>query len=545
MRILPDGTDLFRRIGFRTRLMIAFLFMIIIILIGASVSYFGSERSIYYLERSRLAHEQLQLYVSIAKKSNWLLRNLYQDTLSDRSGDQTLNEELVAAIRIDVNKLHNLTAEEIAFVANDPQEKAEEAEESLRLIKIEAGLEKFLEDFETLKQESATLENPEVMRRLDAIASRFDREFMFYLADILADERGEVQRTDAQAQNMSIFLELLATANAALSLPIILLMLTFLSRGINRAFAQLSEGAASLTRGEMEHRLPQLDDPELDRLGHAFNQMAEELSRNRQHLIDTNNSLERIVNERTQELEAANQTLADADRLRRRFFADISHELRTPLTVIRGEAEITLRGGDKTSGDYQACLRRIVDQADHTSRLVDDLLFMARANAGQPRLDATPVAINELLQNVAEDFKAFAGQRQITLQTNLAEDHLVVLGDRRRLRQVFSVVIDNAVRYSSECGTVTIRSAPGPRGVVVTVNDGGIGIAKEELAHVFERYYRGNNASQNKEGMGLGLPVAKAIVDAHNGQIDIDSTLGEGATVTIVLPREGELQSVA
>ncbi len=544
-RFLANFAYPFGKIGFRTRLSIAFLFFMIVIAIGTAISFIGTERSIYHLDRSRIAHEQLQLYLAVTKKSNWLLRNLYQDALTDRPSDETLNRELTAAIRADLIKLRDLTRIEVPLVGIRTAEAEEEAEELLSLIQIEGGLTGLFNAVERFEKDAPSLSAIEKNDRLEGISMRFDRDFMAHIEDILEDERGEVQRTDDAAQRLAVFLELLTTANAVIALPVAVLMLILLTRGFNSAFSQLHTGATSLTKGKMGHRIARLGDPELDQLGLAFNQMAEELSKNRAHLLKTNDSLEQIVQERTKELETANRSLGDADRLRRRFFADISHELRTPLTVIRGEAEIALRGNDKTIEDYRASLKRVVGQAEHTAQLVDDLLFMARANAGQPRLDTTSVALNELLKNVAHDFDSAAQPKQIEIECDLADDHLVVVGDRRRLRQVFNVLLDNAIRYSSECGRVRITTQRGAHGIVVTVEDNGIGIAQEDLEHIFDRYYRGGNASGHTDGTGLGLPVAKAIIDSHQGTIGIMSTLGEGATVTVTLPREGQIQSVA
>jgi signal transduction histidine kinase len=244
-----------------------------------------------------------------------------------------------------------------------------------------------------------------------------------------------------------------------------------------------------------------------------------------------------VVEERTEELRQANQSLRKVDETRRAFFADISHELRTPLTIIRGEGEIALRGKNKPVAEYKSSISRIVEQAKHLSLLVNDLLFIARQGADAARLNLQTIDLGSLLQKVCGDAKVIAHPKavDITYANGSAQDF--VHGDPARLRQLFMVLLDNAVRYSNSKGAVKVDIASSGGEVRVRVSDHGIGIAPEELDGIFERFRRGGNATElNEEGLGLGLPVAKAIVEAHKGRIEMDSRLGEGTTVMVALP---------
>lgn len=226
-----------------------------------------------------------------------------------------------------------------------------------------------------------------------------------------------------------------------------------------------------------------------------------------------------------------------ADDARRRLFADISHELRTPLTVIRGEAEIALRGREKSIEDYQTSLRRIVDQANHTARLVDDLLFVARTDAGEPRLKMQVVAVVELVQQVSSDAQALSASKNISVALDLGIPRVTITADPERLRQALMVVIDNAIRYSRPHEQIAVGIHAHVQGVSVQITDNGIGISPAEIEQVFERYYRGGGAErQHSAGSGLGLPIAKAIIVAHGGEISLDSAPGRGTRATIVLP---------
>ena len=274
--------------------------------------------------------------------------------------------------------------------------------------------------------------------------------------------------------------------------------------------------------------------------------MAGELEAKNRDLEAAKADLEQAVTARTAELCDANAALEKADQVRRRFFADISHELRTPLTIIRGEAEIGLRGNDKAIDDYKGTLHRVLEQAEHTARLVDDLLFVARQNAGETRMSRQAIALREIVESVCGDAEVLAEKRGVTVTLRQEVEEAVVSGDPGRLRQLFLILIDNAIRYSEARGEVSLYMGAAPKGVVVRVSDGGIGIGPDELERIFERFYRGDNASEHHtEGTGLGLPVAKAIADAHDGELVIDSRLGEGTTASVFLPTVRKLRAVA
>jgi len=288
-----------------------------------------------------------------------------------------------------------------------------------------------------------------------------------------------------------------------------------------------------------------LQEKEFEHLGDAFNTMADELAGYRTSMHDSNVRLEAVVDERTRALKSSNDMLAMVDKNRRKLLADISHEFRTPMTVIRGEAEIAMRGKAKTEEEYRETLERIVEQSDRATRLVDDLLFMARADAGEPRLKVRPVSVDSLLGPVCSDFSTKAEKSKVTLRQSFSDENSVVMGDAGRLRQVFAILIDNALQYSEPGDTVEVCLKRSNREVIVTVRDNGIGLTEEEARQAFQRFFRGGQAQGHARGTGLGLPVAKAIVEAHKGSITLEGEQGEGAVATVVLPAEDKLKAVA
>lgn len=315
------------------------------------------------------------------------------------------------------------------------------------------------------------------------------------------------------------------------------------STRLSGSLRALQTGANQLALGKLEHRVPDLQEREFQRLGSAFNEMAAELDEKERQLRESNVGLEATIGERTRALTESNEKLALVDEHRRKLLAEISHEFRTPLTVIRGESEIALRGKDNDLEIYRDAFRRIIDTADHATGLVEDLLFIVRADAGEPRLQFRDVDMVELLRLVCEEFAAKAAGRQLEIRFHSSAEQVMLSGDARRLRQVIAILLDNALRYSHAGGIIELEAGSEGENFLITVKDQGIGLNDEEAAQAFERFFRGREAqSHADQGSGLGLPVAKAIVEAHGGRISLAPRAGNGAVATVVLPLEGALR---
>jgi signal transduction histidine kinase len=273
----------------------------------------------------------------------------------------------------------------------------------------------------------------------------------------------------------------------------------------------------------------------MGRLSRDFNVMAAQLEASDRALRAEEQNLQRRVAARTAELEEANARLAAQDETRRRFLADVSHELRTPLTVMRGEAEVALRArANVLSDSAREALAAVVEQSEHMSRLVDDLLFVARREAGEVPLRLDPVALGAQLTRTVADARQLAPNAAIALGGDPDALDAQVEADPGRLHQLLMVLLDNALRYSPEPGPIRVEATRAGSSVTVSVHDSGIGIPEEDLPHIFDRFVRGSNALPG--GTGLGLPVAKAIAEAHGGTLDIDSREGDGTCVSLTLP---------
>ena len=236
-------------------------------------------------------------------------------------------------------------------------------------------------------------------------------------------------------------------------------------------------------------------------------------------------------------LQTAHQRLTTLNELRSQFFADISHELRTPLTVIRGEAEVTLRGPDKPIGEYKTVLAKIVELTNQINRLVSDLLFLAQSEAGTIQIDWQPTLLSDVLMNACQEGEILIVQKGLVLEYAQPTQRWTVMGDVYRLKQLFLNILQNAASYTPSGGRVHVEVKELGSRLSIGISDTGVGIAPNNVAHVFERFYRiRQGAKTHPGGMGLGLPIAKWITEAHRGTIHLASEVGRGTTVTITLP---------
>ena len=245
-------------------------------------------------------------------------------------------------------------------------------------------------------------------------------------------------------------------------------------------------------------------------------------------------------------MQDAHQKLKALDQLRSQFFADISHELRTPLTVIRGEAEVTLRGQEKPISEYRTTLERIVQLSNQLNKLVGDILFLARSESGTLQIDLKPTSLSVILDEVCQETNILARSRSMSATREGASHDAIVQGDPERLKQLFMILTDNAIKYGRPGGRIVMRLESTNEAARVTVTDDGLGIPEADLPHVFKRAYRvWRGRPSAVGGAGLGLPIAKWIAEAHHGTISIASALDRGTTVTVECSLSGSQTSRA
>jgi heavy metal sensor kinase len=220
----------------------------------------------------------------------------------------------------------------------------------------------------------------------------------------------------------------------------------------------------------------------------------------------------------------------------RRFVADASHELRTPLAVIRGEADVAL-SSERSPAEYRETLAVILDESRRLSRLVDDLLNLARADAGRVKLEVREFYLNDLLSECCRSVQSLAAARNLSLECRYAAD-TPFRGDEELLRRMVLNLLDNAIRYTPPGGKISAELEAREDGVRIRISDTGVGIDPESAPHVFERFYRADKArSRENGGFGLGLAIVKWIAESHRGIVELASEPGAGSAFTVTLPK--------
>jgi signal transduction histidine kinase len=235
-------------------------------------------------------------------------------------------------------------------------------------------------------------------------------------------------------------------------------------------------------------------------------------------------------------LAAQNDRLRELDRLKDEFISLVSHELRTPLTSIRGYVELLQEDG--RLDDEQLRYLGVVDR--NSARLLDlvsDLLFLAQVDAGKLTFELRPVELDVLVAECVEASQPTASARSIELVASTTSLPCPVQGDPTRLAQVLDNLISNALKFTPAGGRVEVRLGPAEGAAVIEVEDTGLGLAADEQAQLFQRFFRSSRASENAiPGTGLGLAIAKTIVERHGGRIGLESALDVGTTVRVELP---------
>lgn len=296
---------------------------------------------------------------------------------------------------------------------------------------------------------------------------------------------------------------LLITALGATGTALLLGLL--LARTLTRPLRELTSATRAMAQGDLEQQVPIRSRDELGELAASFNQMSADLAR--------------------------------ANDLRRQMTADIAHDLRTPLSVITGYTEALRDGVLHPSPEMFQTMHR---EAEHLSLLVEDLRTLSLADAGELTLTRSTVHPRELLDRMAAAFGPRADKLGIDLQANAEESVPTIHVDPERMTQVLGNLVSNALRHTPAGGQIALSAARSGGHVLLRVRDTGAGIAPKDLPRIFDRFYRGDEARQTHGGeSGLGLAIAKAIVELHGGTIAVESTPGAGTAFTIALPAAG------
>ena len=249
------------------------------------------------------------------------------------------------------------------------------------------------------------------------------------------------------------------------------------------------------------------------------------------HIPDTKDEIKRLADTFNDMIERLDKSFSS----QHEFIQDISHELRTPLTILKGELEVTLKKL-RSPEEYEVVLSSSLEEIGKMSRVIEDLLVLARFDNNQIALEIRRVDLGNIVSRVLDDMKVLAEQKDI--ETSLScQDNLILDGDEDQLRRLFVNLLDNAIKYTLRKGKVIVMAQKdGSHHAKVVVSDTGIGIPEDELPYIFDRFYQVAKSRRSNRGFGLGLSIAKSIVESHRGTISVISQPSQGATFTVSIP---------
>ncbi|WP_048057902.1 cache domain-containing protein [Methanothermococcus okinawensis] len=307
---------------------------------------------------------------------------------------------------------------------------------------------------------------------------------------------------------------------------LIALMVSFvINDKITKPLKELKKGARTIGKGNYNFRVNVNTNDEFGELAKAFNKMADEIRKSNEKLKKQAEELEKSYNE-----------LKELDKLKSDIVAIVSHELRTPLTSIKGYVELVLDGTMGAITESQKkCLEIANKNIDRLKRLIDNMLDLSKIEHGELEMHMEEINLKELVENVVDTLKPLADEKNINIIYKIND--IIMKGDKDRITQVLTNLIENAIKFSPVNGKVEIQALKEGNSVHIKIIDNGPGIPKKDLDRIFDRFYQVDSPEKRiKGGSGLGLAVCKSIIETHGGTIWVESKLGSGSVFHIIIP---------
>jgi signal transduction histidine kinase len=512
---------------FRTKLYLAFFAMAFITLLQASMAIWAGQVASNEVNRGRIANQMLTELIALSADKQrlkvWLAQDLLVKDAAIAARDQYLLRMHQSLQTIDKLLLQDqaLATEAADFMLISKQMK--------NLSILETNVASLQSDLAGQSSQPKLLHEPAETWRV--LIQTFDNLQGLDLKKIIAESIDIQKQRSATAEQ---------AAAAALEQAKLLLMITglfgsisallfafLLAKSSYRPLQSLLEGTAAISRGLLSYRLSEQGNAEFALLSRSFNQMAVALER--AHVAEQAHAqqIELIVQERTAQLQQALADLQQAESVQKRFLADVSHELRTPATAIRGEAEVMLRGKDKTGADYKDSLLRIVETSTQLASRIDELLMLVRGDS-ELHLRFKHVHLSQVWSGWVSLFQRLNNSSAADIRWAMLTDEQAQLQlylDPERTLQAIQIVLDNAMKYGVN-QPIELQLSHDATQLQLVVVDHGIGVPAAELDQLFQRFYRASNARlQRPDGLGIGLSLCQSIMQAQHGSIRLQSPL--------------------
>ncbi|MEQ3694902.1 MAG: HAMP domain-containing sensor histidine kinase [Thalassolituus sp.] len=501
--------------------------VLVLALSGVAVSAYITKEN---LRQSATAQSLLSEHQMLSSISYRLFKQLTDELIFGRNANQAEVRNKQALIEQSLMVIRDLEVRQRNELGPDITQGSVEDTDELQFLIAE-----IIEEFNAIiaMNDSTPLRQQERVQRL--LEFTIDNKFREAINAAVSRQSKVVSATNARIEALNSAIVWFSIILCVLVGPFIVFGCFWLFNQLYQPLTVIGSGTQVIASGNYKFRLPENLDQEFHSLVQSLNQLAGQMAEHEKQAETMRDQLQYDVDQRTSELTEANRQLTLIDARRKQFIADISHELRTPLTIIRGEAQVTLRQNHADTEDYRTALETVLDQVVGLSVLVDDLLLLARAEINQLRLFPEDIEVVNILEYQVEQWQRKMPLRSFQLSVGeLQHPPVVIRADEQRLRQIMTILIDNATRYSDPDDPVDISLRVTKDQVVISVKDYGDGISPADLQYIFERFVR---FKPRTDGSGLGLSIARTLVEAHQGEIYAESEQGQGSIFTIVIPR--------
>lgn len=519
------------------KLAISLCVLLTIILLQSAIAFWAHQNSEFHTERNRVANQMLTEFISV-RADKQRLKVWLAEYLITEDANTSFRDALFSRMQLQLNQLDQLAIRDQLFSTSEA-----DLQHTMQQVKVISLLQSNLQTLEhALRTREIALyqDDTQRWRVLISLFDKFqDTDLSELLQQAIAQQKERANSTEQEAltalQQVKVTIALISLAGLIFAVFIGY----HLSKALSRPLQQLLDGTKQLQHGHFNHRISENGPAEFAELARQFNLMSGYIADFAEKEKQSQCAAEQLVQDRTAQLQHALEQLHQAEYRQKQLLADISHELRTPTTSIQGEAEISLRGQAKSSDEYQEAFSRILAATQQLRYRIDDLLMLARGEDKALQVQLKPITLAAFMQQ-AEKIARQQLEPTFILEylshIDTPEANWLLL-DAEKFASVLRIITENTKHYAKQTPQVTFALTATEVELMLELRDQGIGIASEDSSRLFERHYRSNLARQTRpDGLGIGLCIAKAIMDAHDGTITLSANQPTGARVTLTLP---------
>ncbi|MCH8497931.1 MAG: HAMP domain-containing histidine kinase [Marinobacter sp.] len=519
------------------KLIVSLCILVGIILLLSGIGFWAHQNSEYHTQRNRIANQMLTEFISL-RADKQRLKVWLAEYLLTEDANTDIRNHLFTRMRQQLSTLDQLSIRDQLLTSGE-----EDLQHIMAQVKVISLLQSNLYTLEQALKTREIATHPDdsqLWRTLIALFDKFqDADLPELLQGAIAAQKQRASETEHDALHAVQRVQATMVLISLIGLLFAIAIGIHLSRSLSRPLQQLLNGTQQLQQGHFHHRIAEQGPAEFAELARQFNLMSGYIADFAAQKSLTQQATEKQVQQRTAELQRALAQLHEAEGRQKQLLADISHELRTPATSIQGEAEVSLRGKEKDIAEYRDSFTRILAASQQLNGRIDDLLMLARGEERLLQIAVKPTTLGHFVQHVTTTVQQHLGSEIpliLTMPTRLPDDAWLLV-DTDKFASVLRIITDNARQYSPAGQPLTLSCNVNHSELTLELQDQGIGLDAGERTQLFHRHFRGAAARKARpDGLGIGLCIAKAIMDAHDGTIALLDNQPQGTRVQISLP---------